>query len=164
MEQNSRRLLYDWFCARPRALNFLRLANKILTVLVYLAYILLCLALLTGRDARLARVLSVPAAVFLTGSWLRAKLNCPRPYENGGVPPLFPKETRGKSFPSRHVFCSAVISLAVGYVLPAAGWVMVLVTLAVALLRVIGGVHWPRDVLAGLAYGWGLGLLGFYLL
>ena len=164
MEQSARRLLYNWFQTRPRALTALRLSNKVLTVLVYLVYILLCLALLWQRDIRLARVLAVPAAVFLSGSWLRAWLNCSRPYENGGVPPLFHKETRGKSFPSRHGFSSAVISFAVGYILPAAGWAMALVTLAVAALRVVGGVHWPRDVLAGLAYGWGLGLIGFCLL
>ena len=164
MESNARQELYDWFMARPRALSALRLTNSCFTVLVYIAYILLCGALLLNRDPRLARVIAVPAAVFLSGTWLRARLNSPRPYENGGVPPLLTNDTQGKSFPSRHVFSSSVISLAFSYVWPAAGIVMAVITLIVAALRVIGGVHWPRDVIAGLLYGCLLGWAGFYLL
>ena len=33
MEQSARRLFYNWFQARPRALTALRLSNKVLTVL-----------------------------------------------------------------------------------------------------------------------------------
>lgn len=164
MEQNARQQLYDWFMARPRALKAIALANKGLTALVYVLYVLLCLSLLWQRDLRLFRVLTVPATVFLTGSFMRAKINAPRPYENGGVPALFKKETKGKSFPSRHVFCAACISIAWLWIVPAAGILLCAVTLCIGVLRVIGGVHWPRDVLAGIAYGAGLAILGFYIL
>ena len=166
MEQSARRLLYNWFQARPRALTALRLSNKVLTVLVYLVYILLCLALLWQRDIRLARVLAVPAAVFLSGSWLRAWLNCSRPYENGGVPPLFHKETRGKSFPSRHVFSAFIIAMAWWTVYPGIGAALLTVGALLAVIRVVGGVHYPRDVFAGAVAGiaaWWIGAWVFAL-
>jgi len=58
----------------------------------------------------IARAVFVPAFVFLGGTLLRARLNFPRPYEQPGFTPLVPKETHGKSFPSRHAL-SVMISL-----------------------------------------------------
>ena len=164
MPHDRRQQLYDWFTARPRAVTALRRCNSFFTALVYLVYIGLVVVLMLGRDARIGRVVMVPALVFISGTFLRAKLDRPRPYENGGLPPLLDKDTQGRSFPSRHVFSSTVISLAVGYVCPAGGFAMLVVTLLVAALRVVGGVHWLRDVLAGLAWGGLLGWLGFYIL
>ena len=74
------------------------------------------------------------------------------------------KETKGKSFPSRHVFSIAMIAMTFLRVsLPLAVLFFVLTALLAA-LRVLGGVHYVRDVAAGAAMGVLCGLLGFFIL
>lgn len=57
----------------------------------------------------------------------------------------------GGSMPSAH----AANSMALGVVLASPG--LVLVSLIVGVARVVGGQHWPTDVLAGWAFGLALG-------
>ena len=111
-------VIYRWFAARPAALTALRLANRWLPLASAGAYALL-LALLGVRLAAgagdmglLARAVLVPGAVFGGGSVLRAVLDRPRPYQQPGFVPLLPKETLGRSFPSRHALSAAVIAAA----------------------------------------------------
>ena len=47
---------------------------------------------------------------------------------------------------------------------PKAGWVMVGITALICLMRVLTGVHYPRDVLCGAALGFALGCAGMWLL
>lgn len=47
---------------------------------------------------------------------------------------------------------------------PAVGGVMVAVTVAICVLRVLAGVHFPRDVIAGALLGFSLGIVGMRLL
>lgn len=156
---------YRWLAAHPGAAKAVRLGNLCATALVYAGYTLLALwSLFCLPLPRFARVIAVPAAGFLLGTALRSVLNRPRPYEVLHLPPLSKKDTKGQSFPSRHVFCAAVISTAFLYVSPAAGAAFAVVAVLLAVLRVAIGVHWVRDVLAGLAFGWGVGAIGFWLL
>lgn len=162
-------VIYRWFAARPAALTALRLANRWLPLASAGAYALL-LALLAVRLAAgagdmdlLARAVLVPGAVFGGGSVLRAVLNRPRPYQQPGFTPLLPKETEGKSFPSRHALSGAVIAMAWLPVNPAVAGVLTVSALAICITRVLAGVHWVRDVAAGAALGFGLGALGMLL-
>ena len=105
----------------PSLTKALLCINKVLTLLVYLAYPLLLLALLLQKDARLATVFLTPAISFVLVSVFRDRVNMPRPYEQLDIRPLIHKDTRGHSFPSRHVFSSAVISCAFLYTVPCLG-------------------------------------------
>ena len=49
------------------------------------------------------------------------------------------------------------------YFYPAAGAAMVVVAAAICVLRVLAGVHFPRDVLAGAALGFALGYVGMWI-
>ena len=95
---------------------------------------------------------------------LRAALNRPRPTVVLGLPPLLNKEKKGESFPSRHVLSAAVITAVFFYTAPPLGPVLAAITLLIALVRVIGGVHFVKDVAAGALLGGALGWLGCFVL
>jgi membrane-associated phospholipid phosphatase len=101
--------------------------------------------------------------VFVLGTLLRAAINRPRPYEALNFTPLFPKDTKGQSMPSRHCFSAAAIVAAAFTVWVPLGVTACLLAAVVAVTRVLTGVHYPSDVLAGLAFGAGAAVIGFLL-
>lgn len=164
--------VYAWFCARPAARKALKALNTGLPAAVFCCYALLLGRLLldwqqaggaAAQTWRLVRAAVVPAVVFVLGSLLRRWLNWPRPYEAPGFCPLLEKETRGQSFPSRHALSAGVIAAAGLSVSLPAGACMLALALAVCVSRVLAGVHYPRDVAAGLVLGLGCGLIGTWL-
>lgn len=142
--------------------NLVLLANRIGTRLVYVIYPVLLGSLVLQKDPRLWRELLVPAAAFLLLSAVRDRINAPRPYELYEYTPLIQKESKGNSFPSRHVFSAFVIAMGGFYVNPLIGGVLTVIGIVIAVCRVIGGVHFPKDVLVGAGLGILAGLLGFW--
>ncbi len=145
----------------PALLRGMMLVNRLMTVSIYAAYPLLLVCLLLRRDPRFWHVLLVPGISFILLSLLRDHINAPRPYEKLNITPLIHKDTKGHSFPSRHVFSAAVISTAFLYCGCMLGAIFLVFSLLLAFIRVLGGVHFPRDVLAGLLMGLGSGVVGF---
>ena len=144
----------------PAALNRV---NFLLTRLCYVCYPLSLLLLALQRDGRFWRVLLVPGVSFVLISLLRRGINRPRPYETLDIHPLIHKDTHGKSFPSRHVFSVFVIDMAFWYLCPPLGGVFLAVGLVLAAVRVLGGVHYPSDVLAGALMAAAAGAVGFWV-
>lgn len=142
----------------PGAGRILTAMNRVLTLLMYVLYPLLLLALLMRHDGRLLRAVLVPGISFVLLSFVRHRINRPRPYETWAISQLIRREKRGDSMPSRHVFSSMVISMVFLWFSPAAGIFGIGVTLVCALVRVIGGVHYPSDVLVGALCGVAAGL------
>ena len=62
------------------------------------------------------------------------------------------------------MFSSAVISCAFLYTVPCLGAIGLLITVWLAVMRVLGGVHFPRDAIAGFCIGLLSGWVGFVLL
>ena len=83
---------------------------------------------------------------------VRTWINRKRPYETFELPSVIPKDTKGHSWPSRHVFSAAVIAFTFWFVCPAAGIVFLLMTVAIAWIRVVSGVHFISDVVAGFLF------------
>ncbi len=153
----------DWFNARPRAKAALKIAGAGAVAAVYAAYIGALLWLAAARAPRFWAALCVPAAAFLLGTALRAGIDRPRPYTALGTAPLFPKAERGKSMPSRHCFCAAAIAVTLGAcAAPPLGAVLGVLAVLIAAARVLAGVHYLSDVLAGLAFGVGIAVLGLW--
>ncbi|MCD8366026.1 MAG: phosphatase PAP2 family protein [Clostridiales bacterium] len=139
-------------------------ANDIVSKAFYLAYPVLLLILALLRDERLLRVILVPLLSFLAVTIFRKIVNAPRPYETWDNPPLISKDTRGNSFPSRHVFCIFIIAMATAYVCMPVAIVMIAAGVFLAAVRVVARVHFVKDVVAGAAIGVILGWLGFWVI
>ncbi len=179
MTPEQYRKLLGWYEHHPKAKKLTLLLNHWLPAIPFVCFPLLIVLLNiqwfglfgsgTGRDIldfmpQIARAILVPAVVFLFGTLLRAKLDRPRPYEQPGFTPLVEKETSGHSFPSRHALSAAVLAADWLYFYPPVGVGMLLIALAICVLRVLAGVHFIRDVVAGAVLGFVLGYAGMWLL
>lgn len=138
--------------ARPRLTHAVVAANRALTVAGYVLYPLLIVLLAAFDRTLVVRCIAVPAIAFAALSLFRRAVNAPRPYEVLAIEPLIAKDTRGKSFPSRHTFSMFMIALTWAVWQPAVGVVLAVASVAMACVRVLGGVHFPRDVVAGAAF------------
>ena len=131
--------------------------------LVYLLYLGMLAWLAWHRMGQLWPALVVPASAFVVGTLVRKLIDRPRPYTALGFTPLFPKDKTGQSMPSRHCFSAAAIVAAAFTVWVPLGVAACLLAAVVAVTRVLTGVHYPSDVLAGLAFGAGAAVIGFLL-
>ena len=147
----------------PRAVAALAGVNQALTALCYTVYPLLLLFLLGERDARFWRCLLVPAVSFAAVTLFRSACNAPRPYEQG-IDALLKKKRTGHSFPSRHVFSAVMIAVTAAYLLPALSVPLFVAAALLALIRVLGGIHYPRDVFCGALFALVAGGIGFWLI
>ena len=147
----------------PRAVAALAGVNQALTALCYTVYPLLLLFLLGERDARFWRCLLVPAVSFAAVTLFRSACNAPRPYEQG-IDALLKKKRTGHSFPSRHVFSAVMIAVTAAYLLPALSVPLFVAAALLALIRVLGGLHYPRDVFCGALFALIAGGIGFWLI
>ena len=139
-------------------------ANRLLTRFCYVLYPLLLIWLGVQRDGRFWKALLVPAVSFILLSLVRSGLNFPRPYQVLDITPIIKKDTQGKSMPSRHVFSIFVIAATFLWILPPLGIFLMILGVLLAAVRVIGGVHFPRDVIVGAAVGLLAGLVGYVLI
>lgn len=137
--------------------------NNVITYIVYTTYPVVLMILIYNRDVRFWRVLLAPSISFVLVSLFRNYVDAPRPYEVTGNTPIIKKDTNGKSFPSRHVFSAFVIATTLYYISQPLGISLMVAGSILAVLRVIGGVHFPKDVIAGAIIGILSGILGFLL-
>lgn len=90
-------------------------------------------------------------STWFVGEALKHLFRLARPYQAHEIVPLFTEA--GYSFPSLHAsFAGALIVFACIFRFP--GWhVIALIALCVGLSRIVGGVHYPTDVIAGFVIG-----------
>ena len=150
--------------SRKRYGILLNILDKIITVLVALIYILLILYVFFRESDRLFPMIAVPGVSFLLLSLFRANLNAPRPYEVYGVAPVLKKDTPGKSFPSRHVFSIFIIAATFHLFDATLSWVIFVLGIMLGAIRVIGGVHFIKDVVVGAVSGLICGIIGYMVI
>ena len=101
---------------------------------------------------------------YILVSFMRKIIKAPRPYETYDFYQAPPKNKVGQSFPSRHVFSAFVIAV-LSYI--ASVWVSIaLIVLGVllAVSRVLLGIHFVRDVVAGALIGILSGIFGIIMI
>ena len=145
----------------PLGIEIIRWANRLATSTIYISYPLLLLLLVWKRDPRLVRLILVPGIAFILVSIFRNHINFPRPYELYNINQIIEKDSKGKSFPSRHVFSAFIIATSCLYISIKLGIILLLLATIIAIIRVLGGVHFIRDVLVGALSGLILALIGW---
>lgn len=147
---------------RPGVVRALNIVNHGIVVVFYAAYALL-LGWAVSDPWKLAPLVGVTAVGFAAVSFFRRRFNAPRPYECCSIAPLIARDGAGKSFPSRHAF--SAFAIAASWFAGSAPVAVVLLVAAVvlAVCRVLGGVHFPRDVVVGALIGSATGALAAFL-
>lgn len=147
----------------PFLLSLLKSFNRFMTVVMPIVYLILLVItyLQEGLGKQVWIYLFIPASGFVILSFLRKKINVPRPYEVWEIVPLLDRDSPGQSMPSRHVFSATIISMACLHASPSVGVILLVLSTLLALVRVLGGVHYPKDVLVGYACGLVWGVLFF---
>lgn len=148
----------------PYGVRILNITNKLTTTFVYLTYPFFLLKLAIERDLRFWKILIIPMISFILVSIFRSYKNAPRPYEVLDIEQIISKDTKGNSFPSRHVFSIFVIGMTLFYVSNPVGIILMITGLVVSVVRVVGGVHFPKDVAAGAVIGILSGIIGWNLI
>ena len=142
--------LKNYIESRPGLYKLILVLYKTTTISLYIAYPALLAYLLFTCDKRFIKTFTIPLVTVVGITVMRKLINRPRPYEAHGYEPLFPKKTVGQSFPSRHAACAVIITFAFFYTEPLLGAATLPVTLLIALLRPVAGVHYPGDVIGAL--------------
>ena len=145
---------------KPFLLSLLRTFNRFMTIVMPMIYLtLLAITYLQqGLGKQVGIYLFIPASGFVILSFLRKKINAPRPYEVWEIVPLLDRDSPGQSMPSRHVFSATIISMACLHASLTMGMICLTLSAFLGLVRVLGGVHFPKDVVVGYICGlvWGV--------
>jgi undecaprenyl-diphosphatase len=127
--------------------------------------LMLVMLLRFGADA-------VPAVLHMIGAglactalykWVKGRTLRPRPYEAHSGIRLFAAPLDHYSFPSGHTLHAVVFTLVAVAYYPWVAWLAVPFTLLVAASRVMLGLHYPSDVMAGALIGAAVAGLSFLI-
>lgn len=154
------------FRNHPKMAKVIHILNKMITGILFLAYPVLILYYFSIRNDAVIRMILVPLDGFIIVTVFRYLVNRQRPYEKFQIPSVIPKDTKGKSFPSRHVFSAFIISMTYLVYSPwqLIGIGMLVLSCILGIIRVVSGVHFISDVIAGAAFGIIVGMIGYFVI
>lgn len=151
------------FRKNPKSVKRMEYLNKILTAITYVTYIVLVVSQIVVDPQTCWKVILIPAIGFVGVTLFRKVFNAKRPYQLLDIQPLLSRRKEGQSFPSRHAFSIFMIAMAVGYVWLPLGIIFTALGVLLAWVRVVGGVHFPKDVICGALVAVIWGMVGFWL-
>lgn len=165
MTANQYQKIINYFKKNKIRSAFLILISKVFPYINALTYMILVCDLFFTKSDKFYKVVFIPAFVFLFVTIFRRIINKPRPYDELEYSPFFNnvKRGKGKSFPSRHTASAVIIAISTLYVNIYLGIFAIIISLFIAVSRVLIGVHYPRDVISALLISSICGVLGFYL-
>ena len=133
--------------------NQLRLCNKIVTNVYYVVYPFLLLYLSVIQSEKLLPAILIPLLSNVGVTLLRKVLARPRPYEEYPIDQILEKETQHNAMPSRHVFSASIIAMMCFTISPLFACILLVLAALEGYIRVVGGVHYPLDVIIGYLLG-----------
>lgn len=145
---------------------------SLMIAMVFLSYLGLMI-LIEGNFKEVLRLTVTTGFPFFVVGLLRQIIAAPRPYELYSFYEECPKrrffrkstpEKGGASFPSRHAYSAFAIGTVLSFVDPWCILIFGIPAVVMCVCRVLLGIHFIRDVVAGAAIGVVAGVLGKFLL
>lgn len=154
----------EFFKNNKTANLILKIIYKYLPLLVFVLYPIGIVWVFFQQSEIFFQFVLVPLGVFLMVTALRKLINEQRPYEKYGIEPVFAKDTKGKSMPSRHTASAFIISMAMLKINLYLGIVYLAVSFVIMFSRVLAGVHYIRDVFVGMTISIVIGYVFLFLI
>ncbi len=150
---------------KPKLVLWMRIGNQLATGSVYLCYPVLLTWCFIYRKEMFLKAVLVPGISFVLVSIIRKMINRQRPYTAYQTPSAIYKEVEGNSFPSRHIFSVFVIAGTWAAVYPSMvpAYILYGIGVILSVIRVISGVHYVSDTVAGAILGILASFIGFSL-
>ena len=169
MDRNARLIrLYERVYSRTSLVCALKAVGKVSVLAVALTFISACIYVGVSCSVVECVQFALSAVIpFTVVSVMRALFDFKRPYEVIDFPHFAAmrcERKAGKSFPSRHVFSAFTIGALMLSVSPILGVVVLTLGAFLAVERVLLGIHFTRDVLAGAIVGLLSGIVGILFL
>lgn len=147
-------LRFNRICRLPPIYRFFAAISRLGDGIFWYTLILL-LPIMGGEQGLMAslHMTVVGGIALLVYKYLKSHMGRPRPFTTHEVIRIYTAPLDHYSFPSGHTLHALGFTIiALGY-FPELAWLLVPFTVLVALSRVILGLHYPTDVLAGAAIG-----------
>lgn len=167
MTEKMHHSIQEFFKSNSFMYKILKVSYKFLPAVVFASYILFIFvsAFIYGiTDFTFLKITLVPFCTFAIVSVFRQIFNAQRPYEKYNITPLIAKDKKGQSFPSRHVASGFIIAMSFLYVNMILGIIFLIISAIIAITRVLAGVHFIKDVIAGALFSVIMGYILMFLL
>ena len=156
--------LTNFFKYNKTAKAILKFIYRFFPLFVFANYpILLVYTFLWKRDLFLESLI-VPAGVFIGITIMRIIIKEERPYVRYEVAPVFAKDSKPDSMPSRHTASAFIIAMTMLRFNVWAGTLYLLIAVMISVSRVCAGVHYVRDVIVGAAIAILCGIVFLFLM
>lgn len=142
----------------------LKLCYNFLPFIMFASYGILIVFMFFSDIKIFARITLSPLTVFAIVTFFRKIFNRPRPYEKFATTSVFGKSKKGESMPSRHTACAFIIAMAFMYVSIPLGIAYLIISALIMISRVLAGVHFISDVIAGMAISLLYGYFSFFII
>lgn len=167
MKEKQYRQVSEYFGAKKHRSTTIKALHDVLPIVMMVFYPVQLISLLIEygwKSEIFLKATLVPLFVLIFVTVLRYIVNAKRPYEVYDYTPAVNKNTKGRSFPSRHTASAFIIAMAFMYIDVKLGVVMLVLATVIALTRVLSGVHFVRDVIGGALISIITGILCFFLI
>lgn len=155
----------EWFNTHQTALKILKFLYKVLPMIMVIAMpVLIVCKALKGIDHDCFRMIYIPFLVLVEITILRKIFKRQRPYEKYNTEPVINRDGNGDSFPSRHTASAFIISMAAIPVSVPVTILLLIISSIIGLTRILSGVHYISDVIAGAAISVLTGIVFFIIL
>lgn len=153
------------FFKRNKPCNIvLKLCYNFLPLIMFVSYGILIVFMFFSDIKIFARITLSPLTVFAIVTFFRKIFNRARPYEKFATTSVFGKNKKGESMPSRHTACAFIIAMAFMYVSIPLGIAYLIISTLIMISRVLAGVHFISDVIAGMAISLLYGYFSFFII